>query len=96
MITAEYILTKDLCDRYTIDTSFIALLIEKELIEVHHIEEKHYIHLDTLGRFEHILRLNTELGVNLDGIEVIQHLLNKIEKLQQANIQLRNRLQLFE
>ncbi|WP_378186118.1 chaperone modulator CbpM [Aquimarina sp. W85] len=96
MITKEYILTQDLCNRYNINTSFVKLLEEKELIEIYHIKEKYYIHIDQIGRFEHILRLNTELGVNIDGIEVIQHLLNKIEKLQQVNLKLRNRLQLFE
>ena len=96
MRTTEYILTQDLCNRYRVETSFITLLMEKELIEVHYVEEQYYLHVDHLGDFERLLRLKTELGVNVDGIEVIQHLLGKIEKLQQANRQLKNRLQLFE
>jgi hypothetical protein len=49
-----------------------------------------------LGRLEKIVRLHFELDINLEGIETIAHLLERMEGMQEKIVQLTNRLKAYE
>jgi hypothetical protein len=66
------------------------------LIEVTTIEQNRFIDTERLLDLEKFVRLYYELDINLEGIEAITHLLNKIRSLQDEINSLRNRLYLYE
>ena len=59
-------------------------------------EEKIFLPVSELPYLEKIIRLHFELDINLEGIETITHLLERIKKMQEHITQLTNRLKEFE
>lgn len=93
----EYLIDIDkFCANHNIEISFISSLQQSGLIEVKTIKESGFIDPDQLLQLEKIVRLYYELDINLEGIETINYLLQRISLLQDENIALRNRLRLYE
>ncbi|MFS4418550.1 chaperone modulator CbpM [Maribacter sp. 2307ULW6-5] len=92
----EFILISDFCSNHNVSPSLCRELGEYGLV---HLVERHnrvYIPLEEMPKMEKIIRLHLELEINLEGIQVIEHLLSKIEGLQAENGRLRQRLALYE
>ncbi len=85
-----------ICTTHHIETGFFSSLRDSGLVEVIIIEECEYIPVDQLPAIESIIRLHFDLGINLEGIEAIQHLLGRVRSMQQELLQLKNRLQFYE
>jgi hypothetical protein len=79
-----------------VDTAFFLTLEERGLINIIRIEQEIYIDIIELPRLEKISRLHDELEINVEGIEAITHLLERIENLQSEIASLENRLRLYE
>ncbi len=92
----ELVLAMDCCNTYNLEYAFISWLNEHELIEVHVIEEEEYIPYHQLSNLEQFIRLHEELGINLEGIEAISHLLQRVQTMQQELNQLNNKLREYE
>jgi hypothetical protein len=93
----EYLIALDeFCAVHDVEISFISSLQETGLIEITTIKETGFIGSSQLQKLEKILRFYYELGINLEGVETIIHLLNQINSLQDEIISLRNRLRLYE
>ncbi len=90
------ILAEELCTRYKIQLSFINTLQQFGLIEITSIEETFYIPKSELQKLEQFIRLHYDLDINLEGIEAITHLLNRVTGLQSEITRLKNRLSLYE
>ncbi len=86
----------ELCILYKVEHTFIRSLSESGLIEVIRLEQGEYVHCNKLTEFEKMHRLYHDLNINLEGLEAIQHLLNKLKELQKINLQLQNRLLRYE
>jgi hypothetical protein len=86
----------EFCANHNIEISFIRTLQETGLIEITTIEETGYINASQLYELERIVRLYYELDINLEGIETINHLLQRINNMQDEITALRNRLRLYE
>ncbi|HYV93959.1 MAG TPA: chaperone modulator CbpM [Chitinophagales bacterium] len=86
----------DVCRHYNVEVTFINSLQEYELIEIINIEETPFIHHEQLQRLEKLVRLHYDLEVNLEGLDVINHLLQRIDTMHQEMIALRNKLGRFE
>jgi len=86
----------EVCRHYNVEVAFINSLQEYELIEITTIEEVAFIHPEQLQRFEKLVRLHYDLDVNLEGLDVINHLLQRIEVMQHEMLALKNRLRRFE
>ncbi|MCC9073753.1 chaperone modulator CbpM [Flavobacterium sp. F-65] len=87
---------KQFCIYHEIEDSFIAKLDSYGLIEIIVLEEEQYLHPEQLPSIEKMIRLHYELKINLEGIDAITHLLNKIEVLQKNLTTTQNKLRLFE
>lgn len=96
MSTINLVLVNDFCTHHQIEFSFIHTLNENGLIEITSIDQLDYISTDDLPILEKWSRLYVELGINVEGIETIHHLLERIGDLQQEVTVLRNRLGQFE
>ena len=84
------------CTNHEIEISFISSLRETGLIEIIRIEETEYIDESQLVQLEKIVRFYYDLGINLEGIETINHLLDRMNDMQGEIIALKNRLRLYE
>ena len=76
--------------------SFFSNLNEIGLIEIKTIESSQYIDSDSVYEIEKIVRMHQELDVNIEGIDVVFNLLQKIDTLQKELTALKNRLNLYE
>lgn len=84
------------CDHYPIEYSFIEDLADRGLIKFTVIEGQNYIHHDQLTELEQFTRWHNDMDINLEGIETISHLLNKIRSMQEEVALLKTRLLLYE
>jgi hypothetical protein len=96
MQTKYLIAIDDFCANHNIDSSFISSLQQTGLIEITTIEESGYIDAEQLLELERYVRFYYELDINLEGIETVTYLLNKINDLQNELTTLTNRLRLYE
>jgi hypothetical protein len=85
-----------LCAHYNIEYTFIDALENIGRIEIRTIEQVKFIHQDTIGDLEKMIRLHHELNVNAEGIDVVLNLLEKEMQLRQEVISLKNKLRLYE
>jgi hypothetical protein len=96
MQTEHFIAVEEFCNNHNIEISFISSLKQTGLIEITAIEDTEFIDADQIGQLEKFICLYYELDINLEGIETITHLLQRIKALQDEIIALRNRLRLYE
>ncbi len=93
----ENLIAADLfCTSHNIDISFISNLQNIGLIEITTINDTGFIHVDQLRQIEKMIRLYYEMDINLEGIETIFNLLERINIMQDEITELRNRLRLYE
>jgi hypothetical protein len=86
----------EFCASHEIEISFIDSLQEAGLIEITTIEKTEYVQESQLNELERIVRLYYELDINLEGIETVIHLLQRIKNMQDEITLLKNRLRLYE
>jgi hypothetical protein len=84
------------CARHEIEISFVSLLQQTGLIEIITSKETGFIHAEQLQLLEKFIRFHYEMNINLEGIEIINYMLQRMINLQEENISLRNRLRLYE
>ena len=86
----------EICTIHQIEGSFIRSLQKSGLIEITTIEEIGFIDADQLQQLEKYIRFYYDLDINLEGIETIMHLLQRLNSLQEEVKMLRNRLLIYE
>jgi len=86
----ELIPVKDFCIYHNIEYSFIDSLENSGLISVTSVQQSTFIPLDEMSKLEKFVRLHYDLDINLEGIETINYLLEKIEAMQEEILQLKN------
>ena len=86
----------EFCLHYNIEGSFINSLQDYGLIEFTIIDDNPFIAATQLTELEKLLRLHYDLDINLEGIDVIIHLLKRLESMQEEMAVLKNRLRLYE
>jgi chaperone modulatory protein CbpM len=92
----EWIDAQEICTWYHAELSFVKSLQESGLIMIAATHETELIHRDELLKLEKMVRLHYDMDINLEGIETVTHLLQKIAGLQQQIVQLKNRLSIYE
>ena len=93
----EYLIAVDqFCAFNDIEVSFVSSLQQNGLIEFTTVEETEFLNSEQLQQLEKYIRFYYELDINLEGIDVIMHLLNRVNAQQLEITALRNRLRLYE
>ncbi len=92
MQNEDLIAATEFCAHYNVEYSFIHSLQQFGLIKVTHIQEDGFIPASELSKLEKLVRLHYEMDINLEGIEAITYLLEKVEQMQDEICTLRNRL----
>ena len=96
MQNEELIPASEFCNRYNIEYTFITSLQQSGLLQVTTIEQDGFIPYSELHKLEKLIRLHYELEINLEGIEAITYLLQKVEAMQSEISYLRSKLGLYE
>jgi len=96
METEELIPILEFARHYSIEVSFIDSLREVGLIEIITVGDMRYIHEERIRDLERMIRLHYGLEINLEGVDAVSGLLERIDLLQQEIVALKNRLRLYE
>lgn len=96
MQTRDLIPAEEFCAQYKAELSFITYLRDFGLIEVTSVEESYYIPHAQLSKLEQLARLHYDLDINLEGIDAITHLLERVKGLQSEITNLKNKLGIYE
>jgi hypothetical protein len=92
----HYIALDDFCALHDIEASFISSLQQTGLIEITTIEQAGFLEESQLQQAEKYIRFHNGLDINLEGIETITHMLQRISLMNDEIVSLRNRLRLYE
>jgi len=92
----DYIIINEYCRKTNLDPSFFFLLEEGGLISVYAEEGEKYFPASQLADLERYSRMYYDLSINIEGIDAIHHLLERMNGLQEEIETLRNRLRLYE
>ncbi len=96
MQTKYLIAVEEFCIHHGIEISLISTLQQSGMVKITTVKENRFIDSSQLQQLEKIVLFYNELEINLEGIETINHLLQKITVLQDEIITLKNRLNLYE
>lgn len=88
----DLIIVSDYCDKCHIEPSFIDLLQEGGLIDIQTEGGERYLLFSQLPDVERYSRMYYDLSINMEGIDAIHHLLERISEMQCEINRLRNRL----
>ncbi|MBK6949059.1 MAG: chaperone modulator CbpM [Haliscomenobacter sp.] len=92
----DLIAVNEFCVSHNIEISFLNLLQQNGLIEISTIESTYFVEKEQLPQLEKYVRFYYDLDINLEGIETITYLLQRIENLQNEIINLKNRLHFYD
>jgi chaperone modulatory protein CbpM len=96
MQTEEMIPATEFCIHHNIELSFIYALQQSGLIEIAQVEENIYLPISQLREIEKLACFYYEMDINLEGLETINHLLQKISYLQQQITVLTHNISRYE
>lgn len=85
-----------LCSQYNLEISFFHNLNDIGLLEFIEVEEAYYLDPDKISDVEKIIRIHHDLNINIEGIDVVFNLLEKIDDLQNELTAVKNRLRIYE
>ncbi len=86
----------EFCMYHNIELSFIISLKDSGLIDITSIEEKVFVPASQLKQLEHLTRLHQEMDINVEGIETISYLLQRIHNMQLHIVDLNNKLSYYK
>lgn len=95
MIPELFIPLQQLSQHYEVEITFFGELQEFGLIDISTVEQDQFLHQDHLARLEKVIRLHRDLSMNLEGIDVVMHLLARIETLQSELHRANRRLRFY-
>lgn len=88
----DLIIITEYCEKSHTDPDFLISLEEGGLIEIRNIDGQQYLLASQLGELERYSHLYYDLAINIEGIDAIRHMLNRMTQLQREINQLRRQL----
>lgn len=96
MSKENLILIEPLCAHYQVEMSLFSELQDFGIIEIITIEDSYFIHEDRINVVEKVVRIQKDLDINLEGVDTVLNLLDKINDLQTQLNTAKNKLRLYE
>lgn len=81
---------------YGVEEVFIDSLIDSGLIRFVSHEDERYIEYDVLADLEQFVRWYYEMDINIEGIEALYYILNKVRTLQSEIADLKSELNFYK
>ena len=91
----DFVTLSDFCASHQIEISFVQSLEEQGLVKTLVVDESLCVSANELPTLERIIRLHHELNINPEGIDVINHLLKRLQDMHHEITQLKNRLDFY-
>lgn len=85
----------EFCRSHEIEISFVRTLEDQGLVEIIIVDQVLCITEDELPRLEKLVRLHYDLNINPEGMGAVEHLLERIDEMQQEITSLRNQLSFY-
>lgn len=95
IMETDLIIISEYCEKSHTDPDFLASLEEDGLIEIRTVEGRRCLLMSQLGELERYSRLYYDLSINVEGIDAIRHLLDRIHLLQREVERLRRQLRKY-
>lgn len=92
----DLIIISEYCRICNIEPSFLYMLEKDGLIEIDTVDGERYLPASQLYDVERYTRMYYDLSINVEGIDAIHHLLDKIKSMQKEINHLKNKLRLYE
>jgi chaperone modulatory protein CbpM len=92
----ELIDANQFCIYHNVEISFIHSLHQSGLLDIVIVEETVFIQSEQLEQLEKLARLHYDLDINLEGIETIAYLLEKVSRLQEEMTTIKNKLRVYD
>lgn len=92
----DLIIISEYCEKSHIEPTFLISLEEGGLIEIRTVDGQQYLLASQLRELERYSHLYYDLSINIEGIDAIHHMLERIEGLQHEVRQLRRQLMHFK
>jgi len=86
----------EFCRYHRVDVAFIHLLEQSGLIGTTILQQTVYVRIEDLSQLEKFVRLHQDLEIPADNLDIVSHLLNRMEDLQREIKQLQNRITFYE
>jgi len=96
MSTGHLIVVREFCTAHQIEITFVESLAQQGLITTEIVNEQLAIQDTQLPSLEKMVRLHYDLDINLEGIETIFHLLERVEALQHEMHELKKKMGMYE
>ena len=96
MASDNYIRVRLFCERTKIDDDFIRNLQEYGLVAIEERENDIFIEEKDISQIEKMFRLHHDLGINYEGLDVINQMLQRLNSMHTELEQLRKKLYLYE
>ena len=84
------------CIYHNVEISFIHSLHQSGLLDIVVVKETVFIQAEQLEHLEKLARLHYDLDINLEGIETIAYLLEKVTRLQDEMTAIKNKLRVYD
>lgn len=96
MSDKELISIQKVIVHHNLDEQFIESIESFQLIEIVVKDTDKYVYVEQLPTLEKIIRLYYDLEVNMQGIDVINNMLDRMDMMRKTIQQLENKLKLYE
>lgn len=96
METIKYISITTFCQYHGIETNLLFTFQELGMVEIVEEESGYYLEEEKLSQLERMIRIYKDLGLSPEGVDVVVGLLERVEKLQKDNRELKRRLRRWE
>jgi chaperone modulatory protein CbpM len=96
MSDEEIIPVEMFCSYYHVELNFLETLESHGLISISYHDNQRFILKEEIAELEKYSRLHYDLSINVEGIDALKNMLEKIKQLQDETEQLRARLRIYE
>jgi hypothetical protein len=93
MKTDELIAVNEICIHHKIEPSFIVSLRDAGLLQITTVDEAIFLPEREIRNLEKMVRLYYEMDINVEGIETITYLLQRLNEMQVRITELSNQLE---
>jgi chaperone modulatory protein CbpM len=95
MTEIKYIALKEFCAFHQVDHTVVFEVADRGLVELTKRPDDYYLPEKAVAQLERILRLHTDLGINMPGIETIMHMRQRMIAMHEELEELRRQVREF-
>ena len=92
----NYIKIKEFCTYTEIEDSFITDLSEEGILKIEIIDDEPFVEEGTIPDLEMFSRWHYDLGINLEGIDAMRHMLQRMNQMKSELEDLRRKLVFYD